>query len=151
MNEIEFGSVEARAREDRAKSMHGWPPMVGLVDSSAVMPADDPSGRGCLQVVLSLDVPLITIESPIAPVLGLVASQLYRWGFELDRPALKSCENWSNTNSMVSEPTPAKSAGFGTVLPGGSASAGPAVMAVIAAAAVAATISLLTIRNFPSS
>ena len=56
------------------KSMHGWPLRV-LVLSSAVMPAEAPSGRGTEQVVLSVAVCLVTMVSPIAAVTELVASK----------------------------------------------------------------------------
>src|SRR5215831_2307206 len=72
MKLIPAGSVPERARDDRAKSMHGLEPVVPVF-SSAPMPAEDPSGRGMLQVVLPL---LSWIGSPIAPVVGLRASQL---------------------------------------------------------------------------
>src|SRR6266566_7411484 len=72
MKLIVVGSVLARARDDRAKLMHGWPPVVVLVFSSALMPALDPSGRGMLQLLLPL---LSWIGSPIAPFVGLSASK----------------------------------------------------------------------------
>src|SRR5262252_6550711 len=72
MKVIVAGSLPPRARDERAKSMHGLVPVV-LVFSSAPMPAEDPSGRGMLQLVLPL---LSWIGSPIAPVVGLRASQL---------------------------------------------------------------------------
>jgi hypothetical protein len=76
MKLIVVGSLPERGREDVEKSMHGLPLRV-LVFSSAVMPAEDPSGRGCEQVVSSPGVCLVTIVSPIAPVIALVASQPY--------------------------------------------------------------------------
>ena len=48
------------------------PSLVFVLASNAVMPADEPSGRGIFEHLA-----LVLIESPIAPVLGLVASQLY--------------------------------------------------------------------------
>src|SRR5215813_11573189 len=66
------GSPVARSRDDRAKSSHGRravvPPALVL---SAVMPSDDPLGRGWIEQPR-----LKRILSWIAPVLGLVASQL---------------------------------------------------------------------------
>src|SRR5215470_9493511 len=106
MKLIEVGSVPERAREDRPKSMHGWALRV-LVFSSATMPAEDPSGRGCEQVVLSVLVCLVTMVSPIAPVIGLRASKLYSLPVVCE--TLKSALNWSITFWMVSEPTPTKS------------------------------------------
>jgi hypothetical protein len=43
-----------------------------VLASSAVMPADEPSGRG-----MDVQPALVTIGSPTAPVVGLSASQLY--------------------------------------------------------------------------
>src|SRR6516164_8329006 len=69
MKLIVFGSVLERARDDRAKLMHGWlPVVVPFMVVSALMPAEDPSGRGRLQVELPL---LSWIGSPIAPLVGL--------------------------------------------------------------------------------
>ena len=63
--------MDARAREERAKSMQKPLPSAVLA-SSAVMPADEPSGRG-----MEAQPDLVTTGSPTAPVHGLVASQLY--------------------------------------------------------------------------
>src|SRR5262249_29518686 len=91
--------------------------------------------------------PLVQIMSCAGAPLGLSASQLY--SFEpVEWVALKSCENWSNTLWMVSEPTPTTSAGFGVTPLGGSARAGPAASATAAAAAAAPATSLVRIRNF---
>src|SRR5215813_9217205 len=144
MKLIVVGSVPERARDDRAKSMHGWPPD-DMVFSSAVMPAEDPSGRGILHVDVGTDA-LSWIGSPIAPLVGFSASQLK--SLPVACVALKSCENWSKTFWMVSEPTPTTSVSAGVTPGGGSARAGVAIMAVSAAAEVAATSSLLTIRTF---
>jgi len=46
--------------------------LVFALASNAVMPADEPSGRGIVE-----HPDLVLIESPTAPVAGLVASQLY--------------------------------------------------------------------------
>src|SRR5690348_18381479 len=96
------GSVEARAREDRAKLLQkNLPSPVFWNVASWVMPAEEPSGRAIAeQPVFS------AMESPMAPVLGLVASQLYRCVAAVALLALKSPLNWSNTFWMVSEPTP---------------------------------------------
>jgi hypothetical protein len=87
------GSVEARAREDRAKLLQkNLPSWVFWNVASWVMPAEEPSGRGIEeQPVFS------AIESPIAPVSGLVASQLYRCEPPAATPGLKSAANWSST------------------------------------------------------
>jgi len=54
MKLIVAGSVPERARDDRAKLMHGRPPVVVRVFSSAVMPSEEPNGRGMLQLALPL-------------------------------------------------------------------------------------------------
>src|SRR6266704_5252759 len=66
------GSLEPRARDDRAKlEQKNLPSPVFWNVASWVMPAEEPSGRAIgEQPVFS------AIESPIAPVSGLVASQL---------------------------------------------------------------------------
>src|SRR5260370_17010188 len=71
---------------------------------SWVMPAEEAPGRGMeAQSVFS------GIESPIAPVSGLVASELYRCVPVAETVGLKSAANWSSTFWMVSEPTPTAS------------------------------------------
>src|SRR5215469_13694955 len=66
------GSVVARALEDRARSSHGLPRVLPpVLLPTAVMPSDDPLGRGW-----SEQPRLNLIMSWTAPVLGLVASQL---------------------------------------------------------------------------
>ena len=51
--------------------------------ASWVMPADEPSGRAIEEQPL-----FSAIESPMAPVFGLVASQLYKCEAEVARLAL---------------------------------------------------------------
>ncbi len=69
------GSLDERPRADLAKSMQNClPSLVLAFASNAVMPAEDPSGRAIAE-----QPDLVVIESPTAPVTGLVASQLYCW------------------------------------------------------------------------
>src|SRR5690349_2624197 len=67
------GSLAPRAREDRAKLLHRNLPSLVLVNvESWVIPAEEPSGRAmCGHLDFS------AIESPMAPLSGLVASQLF--------------------------------------------------------------------------
>src|SRR6516225_8931092 len=65
------GSAAPRAREERAKLVHSGPLLLLVKVASWLMPAEDPSGRLMFaQSVFS------GMESPIAPLIGLTASQL---------------------------------------------------------------------------
>src|SRR5215467_13476023 len=69
------GSEAPRAREDRAKLVQSGPLLLLLNVASCLMPAEEPSGRPMLgQSAFS------GMESPIAPVIGLIASQEYSNG-----------------------------------------------------------------------
>src|SRR5215467_473860 len=66
------GSLDARAREDRAKFVQNGPLVLLLKVASWAIPAEDPSGRMIFgQSAFSV------IVSPILPLIGLTASQLY--------------------------------------------------------------------------
>src|SRR5579859_2192124 len=68
------GSVEARPRDERAKSVQKcFPSLVFALAVRLRMPALEPSGRG---IAVRPDLSLML--SPIAPVFGFSASQLYR-------------------------------------------------------------------------
>src|SRR5215472_4503974 len=69
------GSVAPRAREDRAKLVQSGPLLLLLKVASWPIPAEEPFGRGMFgQSTFS------GIESPMAPEIGLIASQEYSYG-----------------------------------------------------------------------
>ena len=87
------GSLDPRAREDRAKLLQrNLPSLVFWNVASWVMPADEPFGRA-----IGEHPDFSAIESPIAPVSGLVASQLNRCVAVAPTVGLKSAPNWSST------------------------------------------------------
>src|SRR5215469_1082580 len=98
------GSVDARAREDRAKFVQNGPLVLLVNMASWAIPAEDPSGRGIFgQSAFS------AMVSPILPVIGLTASQLYSCVPAAGTVVLKSPASWSVSGVMVSEPTPTAS------------------------------------------
>src|SRR6516165_10367951 len=110
-----------------------------IVAARALMPALEPLGRAIEHVVSLLLLPLVTMVSPVMPVDGLTASQLYILfvGLVLSKClAMASRASW-----VVSEPTPTTSVSFGSVPDGGSARAGP-IPAPMVIAAVATTTAI---------
>ena len=75
-------------------------------------PAEDPFGRAMAEQ----PPPLTWMESPIAPLRGLVASQLHTCVAVTALPTLKSAPIWSSRFWVVSEPTPVASFRFGAAV-----------------------------------
>jgi hypothetical protein len=98
------GSLDERAREDRAKFVQNGPLLLLLKVASWAIPAEDPFGRTIFgQSAFS------AIMSPPLPVIGLTASQLYSCVPVAGTVVLKSPASWSVSGVMVSDPTPTAS------------------------------------------
>src|SRR5215472_10474912 len=69
------GSVAPRAREDRAKLVQSGPLLLLLKVASWPIPAEEPFGRA-----IDGQSTFSGMESPMAPLIGLIASQEYSYG-----------------------------------------------------------------------